>query len=248
MSSVYQLLQAARALSDIPFERYADDAICHCCSEAQARMLLAALERRFDECGLTLHPEKTKIVYCKDEDRGRNYPNQTFDFLGYTFRPRLSRRKAGRVASRSVPHSQPRLARRSAKPYAAGRFICVVTSPWKIWRACSMRTYAAGSTTMAGSTPLRFIPLCGASMSSWRDGPTGSSSPYTGIKRGPSTGCSALRAVKQGCSLIGACFSDAAGQWEPYEARASRTVLRAPGGETPPGDSPQHLCSQSACR
>lgn len=81
----------------IPFERYADDAICHCCSEAQARMLLAALAKRFSECGLTLHPEKTKIVYCKDEDRHRNYPNQTFDFLGYTFRPRLSRRKAGRV-------------------------------------------------------------------------------------------------------------------------------------------------------
>ena len=60
-------------------------------------MLLAALAKRFSECGLTLHPEKTKIVYCKDEDRGRNYPNQTFDFLGYTFRPRLSRRMAGRV-------------------------------------------------------------------------------------------------------------------------------------------------------
>ena len=51
----------------------------------------------FRECGLTLHPEKTKIVYCKDEDRPRNHLNQTFDFLGYTFRPRLSRRKAGRV-------------------------------------------------------------------------------------------------------------------------------------------------------
>ncbi len=81
----------------IPFERYADDAICHCSSEAQAGMLLAALAKRFAECGLTLHPEKTKIVYCKDEDRRRNYPNQKFDFLGYTFRPRLSRRKGGRV-------------------------------------------------------------------------------------------------------------------------------------------------------
>src|SRR5271165_544266 len=150
------------------------------------------------------------------------------------------------LASRSVPQSQPRLARRSAKPFAAGRFIFEATSPWKIWRAYSMRTYAAGSITTAGSTPLRFIPLCGASMSSWRDGPTGSSSPYTGTKRGPSIGCSALRAVKRGCSLIGACFSDAAGQWEPYEARVSRTVLRAPGGETPPGDSPHRRLSARA--
>ena len=71
----------------IPFERYADDAICHCSSEEQAAALRVALENRFAECGLTLHPEKTKIVYCKDDDRRGDYPNQKFDFLGYTFRP-----------------------------------------------------------------------------------------------------------------------------------------------------------------
>ena len=48
---------------DIPFERYADDEICHCRSEEQAKALRASLERRFADCGLTLHPEKTKIVY-----------------------------------------------------------------------------------------------------------------------------------------------------------------------------------------
>ena len=80
---------------DIPFERYADDAICHCRSGTQAQALRASLERRFAECGLTLHPAKTKIVYCKDDDRRRDYPNQKFDFLGYTFRPRLSRRWRG---------------------------------------------------------------------------------------------------------------------------------------------------------
>ena len=79
----------------VPFERYADDAICHCRSGEQARALRASLERRFVECGLTLHPEKTKIVYCKDDDRRGDYPDQKFDFLGYTFRPRLSRRWRG---------------------------------------------------------------------------------------------------------------------------------------------------------
>ena len=54
-----------------------------------------SLEERFTECGLTLHPEKTKIVYCKDDDRRETYPDQKFDFLGYTFRPRLSRRRLG---------------------------------------------------------------------------------------------------------------------------------------------------------
>ena len=80
---------------DIPFERYADDAICHCQSGAQAEELQVSLERRFSECGLTLHPEKTKVVYCKDDDRREDYPEQKFDFLGYTFRPRLSRRRRG---------------------------------------------------------------------------------------------------------------------------------------------------------
>src|ERR1700676_1457650 len=79
----------------ISFERYADDAICHCRSEEQARTLHASLERRFAECGLTLHPEKTKIVYCKDDDRRGTHRDQKFDFLGYTFRPRLSRRWKG---------------------------------------------------------------------------------------------------------------------------------------------------------
>ncbi len=82
---------------DIPFERYADDGICHCQTEEQARMLRASLEQRFAECGLTLHPEKTHVVYCKDDDRRGDYPNQKFDFLGYTFRPRLARRRQGRI-------------------------------------------------------------------------------------------------------------------------------------------------------
>ena len=81
----------------IPFERYADDAICHCASEEQATALRQSLASRFAECGLTLHPEKTKIVYCKDDDRRQDYPSHKFDFLGYTFRPRLSRRRGDRI-------------------------------------------------------------------------------------------------------------------------------------------------------
>ena len=81
---------------DIPFERYADDGICHCKSLAQAEGLKASLEQRMANCGLTLHPEKTKIVYCKDDDRRGGYPQHTFDFLGYTFRPRRSKNRQGK--------------------------------------------------------------------------------------------------------------------------------------------------------
>src|ERR1019366_2872649 len=71
-----------------PFERYADDAIIHCGSENQARQVLDMLQQRFAECKLELHPQKTKIVYCKDANRQGIYPEQNFDFLGYSFRPR----------------------------------------------------------------------------------------------------------------------------------------------------------------
>jgi RNA-directed DNA polymerase len=80
----------------IPFERYADDAIAHCKSEAQAQMIKCAIERRFADCGMELHPEKTKIVYCKDDDRRGNYPNEKFDFLGFTFRARRSKNREGK--------------------------------------------------------------------------------------------------------------------------------------------------------
>jgi group II intron reverse transcriptase/maturase len=81
---------------DIPFERYADDGICHCKTLAQAQQLRAALERRFAECHLELHPQKTRVVYCKDDDRGGTYPDHSFDFLGYTFRPRRSKNRWGK--------------------------------------------------------------------------------------------------------------------------------------------------------
>ena len=85
-----------REFPSIAFERYADDAVCHCRTEAQARYLKARLERRFAECRLELHPEKTKIVYCKDDNRAGEFPQTKFDFLGYTFRSRLVRRGDGK--------------------------------------------------------------------------------------------------------------------------------------------------------
>jgi RNA-directed DNA polymerase len=69
--------------------RYADDGLVHCKTESEAQTIRAALAARFAECGLELHPDKTRIVYCKDGSRKGTYPNTKFDFLGYTFRPRI---------------------------------------------------------------------------------------------------------------------------------------------------------------
>ena len=88
---------------DVPFERFADDVLCHCGSERQSRELKERLKKRFAECGLELHPEKTHIVYCKDDDRREEYPNTKFDFLGYSFRARRSKNRWGKFFVNFTP-------------------------------------------------------------------------------------------------------------------------------------------------
>ena len=78
-----------------PFERYADDAIVHCRTEEEAQTMMQAISKRMDQCKLELHPEKTRIVYCKDDKRRGDAENTSFDFLSYTFRMRTARSKRG---------------------------------------------------------------------------------------------------------------------------------------------------------
>jgi len=86
-----------------PWARYADDGVAHCRTKGEAEELLKQLHRRFRECGLELHPDKTRIVYCKDDDRRGDYPETTFDFLGYTFRPRRSKNHYGKFFINFTP-------------------------------------------------------------------------------------------------------------------------------------------------
>jgi RNA-directed DNA polymerase len=84
-----------REFPAVAFERYADDGVIHCASEYQARTVLAALHERMAGVGLELHPDKTRIVYCKDSNRRGSAEHTSFTFLGYTFRPRWARRDDG---------------------------------------------------------------------------------------------------------------------------------------------------------
>jgi RNA-directed DNA polymerase len=88
-------LWMAREYPSVQFERYCDDVIVHARSEQQARELRAAIASRLAECGLELNEQKTRIVYCKDWARRGSYEHERFDFLGYTFCPRLARGKHG---------------------------------------------------------------------------------------------------------------------------------------------------------
>jgi RNA-directed DNA polymerase len=93
----------AKEFPSIPWARYADDGIAHCASLKQAKYLQRRLEERFQLFGLELNLEKTKIVYCKDDDRQSNYSTISFDFLGYTFRPRHSKNKYGKFFTNFLP-------------------------------------------------------------------------------------------------------------------------------------------------
>ena len=79
----------------IRFERYCDDVILHCVSERQARFVKDSVARRLAGCRLEVHPDKTRIVYCKDSNRTGSNEHERFDYLGYTFRPRLAVSKTG---------------------------------------------------------------------------------------------------------------------------------------------------------
>jgi RNA-directed DNA polymerase len=86
----------SRTFPAVTFERYCDDAVIHCASQEQAHQVRDALAARLATVGLELHPDKTRIVYCKDADRRGDHEVTSFTFLGYTFRPRLAKSKYGK--------------------------------------------------------------------------------------------------------------------------------------------------------
>jgi RNA-directed DNA polymerase len=91
-----------------PWVRYADDGLVHCHTREEAEALLETLRERFSACKLELHPEKTRIVYCQDDDRREKHEETSFDFLGYTFRPRRAKNRWGKYFVSFLPAISPR--------------------------------------------------------------------------------------------------------------------------------------------
>ncbi len=111
-----------RNYPELPFCRYADDGVVHCRTETEAINLRKALEARFRQCKLEIHPDKTRIVYCKDDDRRGKCPTMSFDFLGYTFRPRRSKNRWGKYFINFTP----------AVSNKAGKAMRQTTRRWKL--------------------------------------------------------------------------------------------------------------------
>ncbi len=85
----------ANKLPQVPWARYADDGVIHCRTQEEAQRTLEQLKERMKECQLEIHPDKTRIVYCKDDNRKEEHPETSFNFLGYTFRRRIVKTKKG---------------------------------------------------------------------------------------------------------------------------------------------------------
>jgi len=111
--------------SGIRFERYADDIVCHCLSESQAKWLKRKIEIRFTDCGLELHPKKTKIAYCKSQYKTGDYETISFDFLGYTFRPHWTKTNRGHYGL----YFYPEISRKAAKRIREE----INSWPWRYW-------------------------------------------------------------------------------------------------------------------
>jgi group II intron reverse transcriptase/maturase len=79
-----------------PFERYADDIVVHCSSKEEAEQMFAKLKTRMNEFDLTLHPEKTKIVYARNYQRTEKHDKESFTFLSYSYQPRMVKGKFGK--------------------------------------------------------------------------------------------------------------------------------------------------------
>jgi group II intron reverse transcriptase/maturase len=125
-----------------PFERYADDVVIHCSSQQQALAVKAAVEARLRRCKLEAHPDKTRIVYCRDDHRRQDHEHIQFDFLSYTFRP---------SSAASFRQSAPR----QPKPWwprcATGTSIERATRNWLTYPGCSIRSSGAGWPTTGGT-------------------------------------------------------------------------------------------------
>ena len=187
----------------VPFERYADDVIAHCRTEKQAQEVRKAIAERLRACGLELHPEKTKIVYCKDDFRKRTYPNEKFDFLGYTFQPRRSRIARGSSSLISVRGSRISQRRPCGTHFEAGNCLSAAIRRSKICHGCSIRLSGVGSNTTGDIIVRHSTRPCATWIEILSYGPSGNTKSCTAITGGQHTGSCASRVALRRCSPTG---------------------------------------------
>ena len=174
-----------RNWSHVPFERYADDIIVHCRTEREANLVRVKVAARLKQCGLELHPEKTKVVYCKDGNRRETHPHEKFDFLGFTFRPRKADGRKGIFCS-FIPAISKKAEQKIRDEIRGWKLHRCTGNPLKILLGRSIRNFGDGSTTMDALRLRRSGPSRGMSANRWFAGLVGNTRSYaiTGVGHG----------------------------------------------------------------
>ena len=224
-----------------PFERYADDVVIHCDTEQQAQRLWADLVERLGSLGLELHPDKTKIVYCKDTKRRDEAEHTSFDFLGYTFRGRLARRRGFFVSFSPAMSPKAKCDRQTDQglaPQPSQR-----NGPRRT-RPGHQRGSEAGSTTTPSTAP-SCMPSQRASTNTSSDGRCRSSNDCEANPPKHGDGSTLPVSASHNSSLTGTSSPQPNAELrEPYDRRLSRTVLREREGEVPSRHSPGSVAGQ----
>ena len=218
-----------REFPGCPFERYADDAVIHCDTEAQARHLWAALAERLGSVGLELHPVKTKVVYCKDTTRRKEAEHTSFDFLGYTFRGRVVRGPRGFFVGFN-PAMSDKAMKAKGKQIRDWHLDGRSAADLSILPRRSIPRCEAGSTTTGRSTVPGCIALQSASTSTSSGGRCRSSNDCGGGGLcGLGLGWRLFGSVSPASSPTGpSSHVPQVGLREPGAARLARRVLRGP--------------------
>src|SRR6266550_3623435 len=183
--------------------RYADDVIVHCRTGREAKEVRMAIAKRLRDCGLELHPEKTKIVYCKDGLRKGKHTNEKFDFLGYEFGPRRPKNRNGKVFLNFSQEFPPRRRRRSETRFGAGKYLRVAIRLSKSCHGSTIQSSAAGSNITGGFTARRSARSCANWTERWSFGPSVNTKSYVPTLAELGTGSRASRVVVQSCSPTG---------------------------------------------
>jgi RNA-directed DNA polymerase len=121
--------------------------IVHCTTQRQARFVLGAITRRMAQLALEVHPAKTRIVYCKDSNRRGSHEHERFDFLGYTFRPRLAINGSGGLFTSFCPAVSDDAAKAIRRQIKRWRLHLRSAHTLTTSQARSTRSCAAGSAT-----------------------------------------------------------------------------------------------------
>ena len=194
-----------REFPTISFERFADDAMIHCVSERQARHVRDAVARRLVEVGLELHPDKTRIVYCKDSNRRGTYEQVSFTFCGYTFRPRKAYNKRTGEVFAGLPTGG--LSGQADGDEPPGLLLADPSArecdPQRSRSAGSIRCCGVGSHTSPRSIRPRCARSAIASTAIWCDGRGGSTSGWSAATSGHEHGCRASEHGSPSCSCTG---------------------------------------------